>query len=102
MAYIIDTTGGRLPEEASSWMETFRACTDQCLMLRWRQVSWTFQHFNFLVILRLPGARIPDDRLLATDSGHCDAGDIVHVSVVHGFSIMNSPAFSSLVQGVAR
>ena len=36
-------------------------------MLRWRQVSWTFQHFNFPVILRLPGARIPDDRLLATD-----------------------------------
>ena len=36
-------------------------------MLRWRPVSWTFQHFNFLVILRLPGARIPDDRLLATD-----------------------------------
>ena len=41
---------------------------DQWLMLRWRQVSWTFQHFNFWIVLRLPGARIADDRLLATDN----------------------------------
>jgi hypothetical protein len=25
---------------------------------RWTPVSWTFQYFNFPVILRLPGARI--------------------------------------------
>ena len=36
-------------------------------MLRWRQLSWTFHYFNLWVILRVPGARIPDDGLLATD-----------------------------------
>ncbi len=38
-------------------------------MLRWRQVSWTFHYFNLWVILRVPGGRIPDDGLLATDNG---------------------------------
>ena len=48
---------------------TLRGGTDQGLMLRWTQVSWTLQHLNFPVVLRLSGARIPDDRLLATDNG---------------------------------
>ena len=46
---------------------TFRACTDQCLMLRWTQVSWTFQHFNFPVILRFQVHESRGNRLLATD-----------------------------------
>jgi hypothetical protein len=69
VAYIIDTTGGRLPEEVSSWMQNLSSLHGSVADAGVEtQVSWTFQHFNFEVVLRLSGARIPDDRLLATDN----------------------------------
>jgi hypothetical protein len=45
-------------------------------MLRWTPVSWTFQYFNFPIILRLPG-RIP--RRLAFGDGQEVQAAYVHL-----------------------